>query len=155
MGLIVSLILLGLALLFAEILIIPGIGFAGFLGVVCMGGSCYFAFTDFGTTTGLIVLAIILLILILMLVGVLRAKTWKKMALETNIESKAVQMDAPVVPGDKGMAVTRLAPMGNVRFGNHMVEVTSYDGIINSGTEVEVVFVEGMKVTVKACNGNK
>lgn len=155
MGLIIALIVLGLALLFAEILIIPGVGFAGILGVLCMGGSCYFAFADFGTTTGLIVLAVILLILVLMLIWVLRAKTWKKMALDTNIESKAVQMAVPVAVGDRGVAVTRLAPMGNARFNNRSIEVTSYEGIINSGTEVEVLFVEGMKVTVKVCNTEK
>jgi membrane-bound ClpP family serine protease len=152
MGLIVTLIVLGLVLLFAEILLIPGVGLAGILGVLCMGGSCYFAFADFGTTVGLIVLAAILLILVLMLIWVLRAKTWKRMSLETNIESKAVHMEVPVAAGDKGVAVTRLTPMGNARFGNKTVEVTSYEGIINSGTEVEVVFVEGMKVLVKACN---
>ncbi len=151
MGLIVSLIVLGLVLLFAEILLIPGIGIAGILGVISMGVSSYLAFTGYGVTTGLIVLAVILTILILMLVWVLRAKTWKRMSLETNIDSKAVSLEVPVAVGDKGVAVTRLAPMGNARFGNKSIEVTSFDGIIDPGTDVEVFAVEGMKVTVKAC----
>lgn len=145
-----SLIILGLVLLFAEILLIPGVGVAGILGVICMGGSCYFAFTDYGMSTGLVVLAIILLILILMMVWVLRAKTWKKMSLNTNIDSKAVSMEVPVAVGDKGVAMTRIAPMGNARFGDKAVEVTSIEGIINSGTEVEVLSVDGMKVVVKS-----
>ena len=150
MGLIVSLILLGLALLFAEILIIPGIGFAGFLGVVCMGGSCYFAFTDFGTTTGLIVLAIILLILILMLVWVLRAKTWKRMTLETNIQSKAVSDDSALLSvGDKGKTVTRLAPMGSARFGDHVIEVKALEGMVDPDVRVRVVLIEDNKIYVE------
>jgi membrane-bound ClpP family serine protease len=44
MGFIVMLILIGLVLIFAEILLIPGIGVAGTLGVIALGGSCYYAF---------------------------------------------------------------------------------------------------------------
>lgn len=150
MALIISLIIIGLALLFAEILLIPGVGLAGILGVISMGGSCYFAFADYGMTTGLVVLAVILLILILMMVWVLRAKTWKRMSLDTNIDSKAVALEIPVAVGDKGVTMTRIAPMGNARFGDKSVEVTSFEGIINSGVEVEVVSVDGMKVVVKS-----
>lgn len=151
MGLIVALIIIGLVLLLAEILLIPGVGFAGILGVLSMGGSCYIAFHDYGTTTGLIVLAIIILILILFLIWVLRAKTWERMSLKTNITSKAVVPEVSVTVGDKGKAVTRLAPMGNARFGDHLIEVTSMGGIINTGEEVEVVMLEDNKVFVKAC----
>ena len=55
MGFVVSLILIGLVLIFAEILIIPGVGVAGILGLLSMGGSCYYAFYEFGSTTGGIV----------------------------------------------------------------------------------------------------
>lgn len=149
MALIITLIVLGLILLLAEILIIPGVGFAGILGVLSMGSSCYFAFVDYGRAAGFIVLAIIVLILILMLVWVLRAKTWKRVSLKTNIDSKAVTLEVPVAVGDKGVAATRLAPMGNARFGYKSIEVTAFEGMINSGTEIEVVAVEGMKVFVK------
>lgn len=151
MGLIISLIILGLVLMFAEILIIPGVGFAGILGVISMGGSCYLAFQDYGTTTGLIVLAVILVLLILLLVWALRSKTWEKMSLKDNITSKAVVPEVSVAVGDKGVAVTRLAPMGNVRFGNSMLEVTSMNGVINSGEEVEVVMVDDKKIFVNTC----
>lgn len=151
MGLIIALIILGLVLLLAEILLIPGLGFAGILGLVSMGGSCFLAFHDHGTSTGLLVLAIILLLLISMLVWVLRARTWEKMSLKTNITSKAVVPEVKVSVGDKGVAITRLAPMGNVRFGDNMLEVTSMEGILNSGKEVEVIMIDGHKVFVKEC----
>lgn len=151
MGLIIALIILGLVLLFAEILLIPGIGFAGILGLVSMGGSCYLAFTGHGTTTGLVVLAVILVILVLFLVWALRAKTWERMSLKTNITSKAVVPEVVVSVGDKGVSATRLAPMGNVRFGDNILEVSSMNGIINSGEEVEVVMLDDRKIYVKSC----
>ena len=152
MGLIIALILLGLLLLFAEILLIPGIGVAGILGLVSMGGACYYAFYQHGATYGLVVTAVVCVVLIAMLIWVLRAKTWQKMSLDTNITSKAVVHDIHVQQGDKGLALTRLAPMGNVRFGDHVLEVTSMSGIIDKGMQVEVTMVEDAKIYVRTIN---
>ena len=58
MGFIITLILVGLVLIFAEILIIPGVGVAGILGLLSMGGSCFYAFYEFGNTVGAIVTAV-------------------------------------------------------------------------------------------------
>lgn len=151
MGLIIALVILGLVLMFAEILIIPGFGIAGVLGMLSMGGSCYLAFTEQGNTTGFIILAVIIVMLILFLIWALRAKTWEKMSLKTNITSKVNTPEVSVAVGDKGLSVTRLAPMGNVRFGNNLLEVTSMSGIISSGEEVEVVIIEDRKIYVKCC----
>lgn len=151
MGLIITMIVLGLVLMFAEIMIIPGLGLAGILGALSMGGSCYYAFREFDHTAGFIVLAINVVLLILLLIWSLRSKTWKKMALETNITAKANVPDVEVNVGDKGVAATRLAPMGNARFGTHLLEVTAYEGMIPSGVEVEVVIVDKQKIFVKEC----
>ena len=93
MGFIIVLILLGLVLIFAEILLIPGVGIAGILGLLSMGGSCFYAFNQMGNTTGAIVTAVNAALLVALSIWVLRAKTWKKMTLETNIESKAVSSE--------------------------------------------------------------
>ena len=78
MGFVVSLILIGLVLIFAEIMLIPGVGVAGILGLLSMGGSCYYAFYEFGSTTGGIVTGVNGLLLLLLTIYVLRAKTWKR-----------------------------------------------------------------------------
>ena len=44
MGLVVTLIIIGLVLVLAEILLVPGVGIAGILGLVSLGGSCFCAF---------------------------------------------------------------------------------------------------------------
>jgi membrane-bound ClpP family serine protease len=150
MGLIVSLIIIGLVLILAEILLIPGVGVAGVLGLLSMGGSCYYAFYEFGNLTGGIVTGVNSLLLVVTLIYVLRAKTWKRMSLDTNIDSKAIEDDSSCVAvGEKGRAVTRLAPMGAVRFGNMVTEVKAMEGIIDSGSEVEVVMIEDRKIYVR------
>ena len=149
MGLVIVLVLVGLALILAEILLIPGVGVAGILGLLSLGGSCYYSFYEFGNLTGGIVTGVNALLLVITLIYVLRAKTWKRMSLETNIDSKAVDDDSSYIAvGDKGQTVTRLAPMGMVRFGERTVEVKALEGILEAGTDVEVVMIEDRRIYV-------
>ena len=154
MGLVISLIIIGLLLMFAEILIIPGVGIAGILGVAAMAGSCVYAFLEIGQTAGVIVTAVNAVLLVLITIWVLRAKTWERLALATNIDSKAIVPEAEVVPGTVGVTITRLAPMGTARFGDLRLEVTAREGIIDPGVEVEVVEVDGIIVYVSAVVSN-
>ena len=152
MGLIITLILVGLVLMFAEILLIPGVGVAGVLGLLSMGGSCYYAFSEFGNFTGGVVTAVNTVLLVGLTIWVLRAKAWKRLTLDTNIDAKAVVPEVSVAVGDRGRAATRLAPMGMARFADSSLEVTSMEGIVDSGVEVEVVAIEDNKIFVKQLN---
>lgn len=150
MGFIITLILVGLVLIFAEILLIPGVGVAGVLGLLSLGGSCFYAFTQIGTTAGVVVTSVNVVLVVALTVWVLRAKTWKRLTLETNIESKAVSSETAVVAvGDRGMTVTRLAPMGTVRFGDNAVEAKAVEGLVDPGTDVQVVMIEDNRIYVR------
>ena len=155
MGLIITLILLGLLLVLAEILLIPGVGIAGVLGLLAMGGSCSYAFMEMGNMTGIIVTSVNAVLLVALIIWVLRAQTWKRLSLETNIDSKAVVPEVEVSVGDKGRSVTRLAPMGTVRFGDNSLEVTSMEGLIDPGMDVQVVAIEDAKIYVSIVNNNQ
>lgn len=148
MGLIISLIIIGLLLLFAEILLIPGVGIAGILGLVSLGGSCFYAFNQLGSTVGAIVTAVNVALVVGLSIYVLRAKTWKRLSLDTNINSKAVA-DTGLAVGDRGVTVSRLAPMGSVRFDTELVEVKALEGFVDPEVEVEVVLMEDGKIYVK------
>lgn len=151
MGFIITLILVGLVLIFAEILLVPGVGIAGILGLLSMGGSCFYAFYEFGNTVGAVVTAANAVLIVALTVWVLRAKTWKRMSLETNIDSKAVE-GVFLSVGDKGKTVTRIAPMGSARFGEYTVEVKAVEGMLDPGVEVEVVLIEDNRIYVKPIN---
>lgn len=148
-------ILLGLLLVLAEILIIPGVGIAGVLGLLAMGGSCAYAFMEMSNVIGIIVTSVNAVLLVALTIWVLRAQTWKRLSLETNIDSKAVVPEVEVSVGDKGRSVTRLAPMGTVRFGDNSLEVTSMEGLIDPGVEVQVVVIEESKIYVTTVNNNQ
>lgn len=148
MGFIITLILVGLVLIFAEILLVPGVGVAGILGLLSMGGSCFYAFYEFGNVTGYIVTAVNVVLIVALSIWVLRAKTWKRMSLETSIDSKAIETSVLAV-GDRGKTLTRLAPMGSARFGDFVVEVKAVEGMLDPNIEVEVVLIEDNRIYVK------
>jgi membrane-bound ClpP family serine protease len=72
------------------------------------------------------------------------------MALQTEIQSKAVPTESSVLSvGDKGKTITRLAPMGTVRFGELVVEVKALEGMIDPDVDVQVVLIEDNKIYVE------
>lgn len=149
MALIITLILVGLLLIAAEILLVPGVGVAGILGLMAMGGSCYYAFYEFDNTVGAIVTAVNALLIAALTFYVLRANTWKRMSLETSIDTKALDDDSQYVSlGEVGVAISRMAPMGTVRFGDKIFEAKTLEGIVDPGTQVHVVLIEDGKVYV-------
>jgi membrane-bound ClpP family serine protease len=152
MGPIIILIAVGLLLLLVETLLIPGFAVTGILGIASLGAACYLAFTRLGNTAGIIVTVICILLAAVLLIWVLRSSTWKKATLDTNIDAKvdvnADQKDIAV--GTKGTAVTRLAPMGMVRFEDgSKAEVNSVDGFVDQGAEVIVDSINGEKIFIK------
>lgn len=150
MGLIITLMIIGLILILTEIFLVPGIGVAGILGILSISGSSYLAFSDFGAMAGIIILVANVVILVCMAIIAFRAKTWNKLSLHTNIESKAVADEAAMVSvGDKGKAITRLAPIGAVRFDAGKVEARAFEGMIDAGADVEIVLIEDGKIYVK------
>lgn len=148
MGLVFSFIIIGLLLLFAEILIIPGVGVAGILGVLSLVGSCVYAFLEVSTTAGIITTVSVVVLLVVMTIYVLRAKTWKRISLNTNIDSKAIS-DVKVSVGDSGKTITRLAPMGQAVIRGESTEVKALEGMIDSNVEVVVVMIDDNKIYVK------
>ena len=150
MGFIIVLILLGLVLIFAEIMLIPGVGVAGILGLLSMGGSCFYAFNQMGNPTGAIVTAVNAALLVALSIWVLRAKTWRKFTLNTNIDSKAIDMTGESLAiGDSGKTVTRLAPMGTAVIRDRAYEVKALEGMIDPGVNVEIILIEDNKIYVK------
>ena len=123
MGLVLTLILVGIVLLLAELLLVPGVGVAGILGVLSLCGSSYYAFAFLGGIQGGIVTVVNIALLSILLYFALRAKTWKKLELDTVIDKK--EEACAICPGDKGRTVTRLAPMGKARINDRSFEVGS------------------------------
>lgn len=151
MGLIIFLLLLGNILVLAELLIIPGTIFTGLLGLGSIVGGCYLAYTNISVTASIVIFVINIVVLVIATILLLRAKTWRKLSLDTKIESsvdtRAEERGLNV--GDSGHTTSRLAPMGKADFEGCTLEVISEDGIIDSRTEVVISRIEDHKIFVK------
>lgn len=146
----ILLILLGLLFLFAELLLLPGVSVGALLALICYGSAIYLAFVKFSTTVGIAVLVVILLLSLLAIIFSLRAKTWKRLSLNEQVSSSSMPSpEAELKIGDRGRAISRLAPMGKVDFDGKIFEAKSFDTYIDARSTIEVVGFENFNVIVK------
>lgn len=147
--LVLMLILIGAVLIILEMLVFPGVGIGGVLGIMCVVAGVYFGYVFYGQPAGHYILLATAVGGLGVTWYVLRAKTWRRVSLEAEITGTVEGVDASVRAGDEGETLGRLAPMGNVRIGEAVVEAESQIGYIDARQKVEVVKVLKNKVIVK------
>lgn len=136
---IIVLIIAAVVLFLVELFVIPGISVAGLLAGGCIIFANYYAFTYLGTMGGAITLSVSAIACIGSLIWFMRSKTLDKISLKKNITSKVDRTAADKVKvGDTGVAITRLAQIGNAEFDGNIVEVKSSDGFLNEKTPIVV-----------------
>ncbi len=152
--LIIILILLAIFLFIVEFLLIPGVTVAGVGGAVLLVAAIVMGYVYHGATIGTIILGGAFLLFVGTLLVVLKGKTWKRISLQTVIDSRVNKPEgqAAVMPGTKGTALTRLNPVGKVRIGEKVYEGRSLSGYLDRDVEVEVVRTEGNTIVVKPVN---
>ena len=84
--LVVLLVLAGVALLLAEMFLLPGFGIAGISGFACLIGAVVMAWLWIGKTAGYITLGACLFLSALAVWGFLRSRALDKMALDTKVD---------------------------------------------------------------------
>jgi len=151
---IIILIILGILLFVIEFLLVPGITIAGIGGLVLTVLGVYKAFEDYGTVTGVWFLIGTLLLSVFVIAFSLRARTWKRFMLNTNVEGTVDEtpLSDGIRPGDVGESITRLNPMGKIMINEMVREAKSIGGYIDPHHKVEIVSVVGTHITVKPKN---
>jgi membrane-bound ClpP family serine protease len=147
---IIILIVIGLALMVVEVVVLPGITVAGIAGVLLIGCSIFFTYKWFGNTAGTIALIGTSLSFIVFLIYALRAKTWDRLSLHSEIDSRVNVVDTNhIKPGDKGKTVSRLAPIGKIIIHDQIMKGKSEFGLIDENREIEVVHVNESTIIVQ------
>lgn len=150
---IILLLVLGALFLLAELVLLPGVTIGTILSLLCYAGAIYLAFTTFGTTIGVVVIGVVVLLSLVTTIFSLRAKTWQRFSLKQNIDS--VSNESPeleVKVGDRGVAISRIAPMGKIEIGGKRYEAKSADVLIDQREEVEVIGFENNSIVVRKLN---
>ena len=154
MWLIVLLILVGVLLLVAELVLLPGISVAGIGSLLSFIGAVFLGYMNYGFWTGSGVLTAVILLSMVAVIVSLRANTWRRLSLHTTIDSTSTftpqQHDIRI--GQQGVTLTRLAPMGKVRFGEVTLEAKSIDAYIDPRQPVEAIAFDNTVVIVRLLN---
>lgn len=149
MTLIITLLILGGVLLFLETLL-PGM-IAGILGFICLMAAVILGYRDFGYQTGSLVLGVVLAGLLL------GTWCWLKFFPESRVASRFIShravgelgVDKPELLNATGTALTQLRPSGIASLDGRRVDVVTEGGLIERGTAVKVVAVEGSRIVVR------
>jgi membrane-bound ClpP family serine protease len=151
MGIIIILIVLGILLFVIEFLLVPGVTIAGIGGLILTVFGVYKAFDNYGSNVGVWVLIGTILLSVFVIAMSLRARTWDRLMLKTKIKG-TVDTDLTeeqVKPGDLGTTLTRLAPMGKILVNDLVREAKSTEGYIDEHNDIEIVSIEGTRISVK------
>ena len=146
-SIVILLLVIAIGLVLIEIFLVPGVGIPGIAGAVLMVVSLVMAYRV-GTMFGHYTLAATGLASVGLVILAFRAKTWERLSLKSGIDSKVERPIEGLNVGDVGEAVSRLNPMGKAMFDEHFFEVSSKGEYIEAHSSIEIVNIEGSKITV-------
>ena len=148
-AIIVFLMVAAILLILAEIFLLPGITLAGIGGAIFAIGGVVFAYTV-GIWVGHLTLSLSIITFGIIFAWLLRSWSFNKIALKTDIDSKLTSSrDLGIEPGDEGITLSRLAPIGKARIKGINVEAKSQDELIDENTPIVVIRVDSYNVIVR------
>ncbi|WP_457638326.1 NfeD family protein [Oceanithermus sp.] len=146
----VSLFLAGIALLLAEMFLIPGFGVAGIGGLAALAASIYLTFGNQAILVGSLAVIIGAVGLFLVLRYLPRTRAAHALVLNNAIDAQAPPRERlSALVGAVGRAISDLRPAGVARFGELKVDVVTDGEYIPKGSFVRVIKVEGARVVVR------
>ncbi|MCD8101581.1 MAG: NfeD family protein [Alistipes sp.] len=151
MWFIITLVIVGVLLLVAELILLPGITVAGICSFISFFGAVYIGFTNYGKTGGYATIIAIVVLAVIATMLSLRSKTWRRLSLKQEVEGTSQPLPQETVrEGQRGRTITRLAPSGNVLIDGETYEARSLgDVYVDPNTEVQVTGFENFTVIVK------
>ncbi|MEL7006458.1 MAG: NfeD family protein, partial [Bacteroidota bacterium] len=148
---VVGLIIIGILLVVAEVIIVPGTTLVGILGLLAIGLGIYLSFEYFEPSTSWWILGGSLLAFGVTVFYGFKSKTWERFSLSGAIESKVNEgLTTSLKAGDVGVAISALRPVGKAEFENKEYEVKSFGEYIEDGTEIVIVKIEINNIFVEA-----
>jgi membrane-bound serine protease (ClpP class) len=150
MELVITLIVVGAILLILET-ILPGL-IAGIIGLCCLIAGVYFAYVRLGVTAGNWVLLGVCAGLIVGTICWLKYFPTSRLARPLVSKSKVgdIGTEKPELLDQTGTAYTNLRPSGTALINGKRIDVVTEGALIEKGTAIKVVAIEGMRVIVRA-----
>ena len=146
---IIVLALLGLVMIFAEVLM-PGFGIFGILGGIFLLISTVLVANIYGTIPFLFMLSGIIVLFFVMIFLARKSGLYHRVVLNDILEEKDFDESKLIgLVGKVGYAHTTLHPMGIADFDGTLVDVCSNRDFIDRGEKIQVIQVSGKMVVIK------
>ncbi|HIA85775.1 MAG TPA: nodulation protein NfeD [Candidatus Marinimicrobia bacterium] len=154
-------LLVGVALVLAEVLVIPGFGVVGIMGIITIMLGLYLMLipkhplpSDLSSASWGLVIGLAGGLVGIFLMGrvLIRSRFWQKITLpftERSSEGYSTSIGLEELVGSHGEAITDLRPAGQVSIAARRISAVSEGDFINKGDSVEVLSVEGYRVMVR------
>lgn len=148
--LILILLAIGLTLLVAEIVFIPGATVVGLLGLIFTAVAIYVTFKHFGSETGFYVLGGTGVVTVISLWYSFSSGAWTKFSLKDVSDSKVNegQLDN-LAPGLEGLTISALRPSGSAEFQLKTYEVRTTGAYVEPGQKVRISAINNNQVFVE------
>ena len=153
MGLVLTLLIAGILLLVLET-VLPGM-IAGIIGFCCLIAGVVVAYGRLGTETGSVVLIGVVVFCLIGSVAYLKYFPGSRYARRFTLTRTIGEIgtERPELVGQTGVAFTTLRPSGTAMINNQRVDVVADGVLIEQGTAIKVVAVEGLRVVVRQVSG--
>jgi membrane-bound ClpP family serine protease len=148
---VLSLTFFGLALLIIEIIFVPGTTVVGLLGFLFMAIGVGLSFKYFGSEVGWTTVGGTAVASGVLLYFSFKSNLWGRFALKTTSEGKLNEgeMDQ-LAPGQEGVAVSALRPVGKAELNSRMVEVKTLGEYVDSGTRIRIIKILSNQIIVES-----
>ena len=159
------LFVVGLVLLFVEIVLIPGFGFVGLAGILCMAASLmltrlpsfqWWSIDQVSAVVGQLALSMILGIAgsIVLLKSLPRLGAFNRLILGSRTSASEGYVSAPTegdadLVGQEGVTVSELRPVGVGMFGGRRLDIIAEGEYIDEKTAVRIIEARGSRIVVR------
>ena len=147
---VISLILFGLTLIVAEIIFVPGTTLVGVLGFIFLIIGIGLSFYYFGKDIGWITTGGAATASGLVLYYSFKANVWGRFALKSSNQSKVNEGELDgLAPGQEGVALSALRPVGKAEVAGRTYEVKTVGGYVTTGTKVRIIQILSNQIIVE------
>ena len=146
---VIALMVLGLILMAAEVLVIPGFGVVGVLGGCAMVAACLLAYVELGSGPAALSLVAGAAVSGLLFWRLPKTRAAKSMVLDTAHQGHAADPTLATLQGKEGVAITDLRPAGTAKIDGRVVDVVTDGQYVERGNRIVVATIKGARVLVE------
>lgn len=147
---ILSLILLGLAVIVIEIIFVPGTTVVGLIGFVLLVLGVGLSFGYFGSTIGWLTTGGTAIASGVVFYLAFKANVWGRFSLKSTSNSKVNEGElSTLTTGAEGMTISALRPVGKAEFNQKMYEVRTMGNYVEPGTKIRVTQILSNQIIIE------